>query len=281
MDIARGVQINAFEISSAVFLDAQQLRQCHTTRAWQRCGIDHIATPLDAHRLAPYRFVILEVVFADQALVSLHLRHQQIGCLALVELADALVGDALQGLRQLWLLERLADFHAAEVVIEVGTVFEQTQGIFAVLVLLGGDFETVLRIAYRRGDQLGPRQLAELLMRLPQAHDRTRHTGSAGADQAQVFDDLAFFIQVHIAAGGLGRRFSVVEEVRFAVHVQGHETTTANITGFGVGHSQGEGGGDCGVYCVTAFFHYIGSYLCSILIGRSHRATFQGHSVSR
>ncbi|MNO95125.1 hypothetical protein D3C76_867590 [compost metagenome] len=184
-------------------------------------------------------------------------------------------------MRQLRLLEGLADFHVAEIIIEVGAVLEQAQSIFTVLILLGSDLETVLGVAHCRGDQLSPWQLAELLMRLPQAHHRTRHASGAGTDQAQVLDDLALFIQVHVAAGSLGRHFAVVEEVGFAVHVQGHETAAADVAGFGVGHGQGEGGGDSGVDRVTAFLENFGGHLCTILIGCGHRATFQRHSVSR
>ncbi|MOA01200.1 hypothetical protein D3C78_1205910 [compost metagenome] len=184
-------------------------------------------------------------------------------------------------MRQLRLLEGLADFHVAEIIIEVGAVLEQAQSIFTVLILLGSDLETVLGVAHGRGDQLSPWQLAELLMRLPQAHHRTRHASGAGTDQAQVLDDLALFIQVHVAAGSLGRHFAVVEEVGFAVHVQGHETAAADVAGFGVGHGQGEGGGDSGVDRVTAFLENFGGHLCTILIGCGHRATFQRHSVSR
>ena len=279
VDVACRVQLDTLEVGCAVFLDAQQLRQRDAARAGQRRGVDHVATPFDAHRLTPHGLVVLEVFLADQALVGLHLRHQQVGGLALVELAHTLVGNALQGLRQLGLPEGLAHLHAAEIVVEVGAVLEQPLGIFAVLVLLGGDLEAVLRVAHRRGQQLGPGQLAELLVRLPQAHHRARHPGGPGAHQAEVLDDLAFVVQVHVAAGRLGRHFTVVEEVGFAIHVQGHETAAADVAGLGVGNGQGEGSGHRGVHCVAALLEDVGGDLCTILIGRGHRAAVQRHGI--
>ena len=281
VDVLRRVMRHPFEVGRAVFLDAQQLGQRHTAGARWRRGIHHIATPAHGHRFTPYRLVILKVVFGNQAFVSLHLRHQQIGGLALIELAHALVGYTLQGLGHFRLLEQLADLHVAEVIVEVGRGLEHTLGIVAVLVLLFCHLEAVFRIADGRGQQLAPGQLAELLVRLPQAHYRTGYTCGTCPDQAEVLDDLALVVQVHVACGGLGRDFAVVEEVRLAIDEQGHEAATADVTGLRVSHRQGEGGRHCRVYRVAALFQNIGGHLCTILIGGGHRAALQRGGVNR
>ncbi|MCY1178832.1 hypothetical protein D9M73_192040 [compost metagenome] len=117
-------------------------------------------------------------------------------------------------------------------------------------------------------------------MRLPQAHYRTGYACGACPDQAEVLDDLALVVQVHVARGGLGRNFAVVEEVRLAIDKQGHEAATADITGLWVSHRQGEGGRYCRVHRVAALFQNIGGHLCTILIGGGHRAALQGGGVN-
>ncbi len=118
-------------------------------------------------------------------------------------------------------------------------------------------------------------------MRLPQAHHRARHTRGAYPDQAEVFDDLALVVQVHVARGSLRRDLAVVQEVGLAVDEQGHEPTTADVTGLRVGHGQGEGGCHGGVYRVATLFQNISGYLCTILIGRSHCAALQRGGINR
>ncbi len=270
-----------FEVRRAVFLDAQQLGQGHTARAWRWRGVDNVATPAHGHRLTPYGLVVLQVFFGDQALVGLHLRHQQVGGLALVELAHALVSDTFQCLGHFWLFEQFTDLHVAEIVVEVGRRLEHALGIVAVLVLLFRHLEAVFRIADGRGQQLAPGQLAELLVCLPQAHHGAGHTGCTHPDQAEVLDNFALVIQVHVARGGLWRHFAVIEEVRLAVDEQGHEPATTNVAGFRVSHRQGEGSGHRGIHRVTTLFQNIGSHLCTILIRGSHRATLQRGGVNR
>lgn len=233
VDVARGVQLDALEVGGTVFLDAQQLGQGDPAGAWQRRGIERVALPVDAHRFAPPDLVVGEVLVGDQSLVLLHLCHQQVGGMAFVELVRALVGDTLQGLRQVRLEERLAGLHVAEVVAEVGLAVEQGDGVLAVLELLVGDLEALLRVADGRGQQLAPGQLAEPLVGFPEAHHGARHAGGLGADQAEVLDHLALVVQVHGLARGLRRHLAVVEEVRLAVHVQGHEAAAADVAGLG------------------------------------------------
>ena len=98
VDIRRGVQFYAFEIGSAGFLDADQLRQRDPARAGQRRGVQRVAAPVDPHRFTPLGLVLVEVFLGNQAFVLLHLRDQQVGGFAVVELFGALIGDALQRL---------------------------------------------------------------------------------------------------------------------------------------------------------------------------------------
>ncbi len=93
-----------------------------------------------------------------------------------------------------------------------------------------------------------------------------------GADQAEILDHLAFLVQVHGLARGLRRHLAVVEEVRLAVDVQGHEAAAADVAGFGVGDRQGEGGGDRGVDRVAAGLEDLRGDFGAVLIGRGDRA---------
>ena len=118
-------------------------------------------------------------------------------------------------------------------------------------------------------------------MRFPQPHHRARHAGSAGTDQAQALDDVAFVVQVHIAAGGFGGGFAIVEEIGFAIDVHRHKPATADIAGFGVGHGQGKGGGNCGVDGVAAFFENLCGHFGAVLIGCGDCAAVQGDGIRR
>ncbi|MNI70843.1 hypothetical protein D3C73_1266800 [compost metagenome] len=118
-------------------------------------------------------------------------------------------------------------------------------------------------------------------MRFPQAHHRAGYAGSASADQAEVLDDLALLVQVHVAGRGFGRRFAVVEEVRLAVDEQGHETTATNVPRFRVGHRQGERGGHRGVDGVAAFLQHLRRDIGAVLVRCSHGTAFQHCSKRR
>ncbi|EJT84640.1 hypothetical protein PPS11_19419 [Pseudomonas putida S11] len=108
-----------------------------------------------------------------------------------------------------------------------------------------------------------------------------RNASSACPDQAQVLDDLTLFVQVHVARGGLGRDFAVIEEVGFAVYEQGHEPATADVASLGISHRQGESRGHCRIHRVAAFLEDVGGHLCTILIGRGHCAALKIGGMDR
>nr|GFD40325.1 hypothetical protein [Tanacetum cinerariifolium] len=86
---------------------------------------------------------------------------------------------------------------------------------------------------------------------------------------------------VHIAAGGFGRGFAVVKEVRLALHKQGHEPAAADVACFGVGHGQCERRRHCGIDGVAAFFQDLRGDVGAVLVRCCNGPTFQHDGVHR
>ncbi len=279
VDVACRVQLDALEVGGALLLHADQLCQGNAAGAGQWRCVEAVALPVDTHRLAPFDAVVGQVRLGDQPVVTLHLRNQQVGGLAFVEIIRPLVGDALQRLGQLRLAEGGTGLHGAEVILEVGRTVEQPDGVFAVLELLVGHREAFTGITDRRGDEFAPGQLAEALVCLPHAQHGAGHAGGLGADQAQVLDYLALVVEVHGLAGGLGRDFPVIEKVRLALDIQRHEATTADIARLRVGDGQSEGGRHCGIHRVAAGLEHLGGHLGAVLVGCGDRTAFQKRAV--
>ncbi len=280
MDVARRVQLDTLEVGGTALLDADQLGQGDAAGTGQRRGVQAVATPVDAHRLTPFDAIVGQVLLGDQPAIALHLRDQQCGGLAFVEVVRTLVGDAFQRLGQLRLAEGRTRTHAAEVVLEVGRTVEQADGVLPILELLVGHREAFTGITDCRGDEFTPGQLAEALVGFPHTQHRARHAGCPGAHQAEVLDHLALIIQKHGLAGGLRRDFPVVQEIRLAVHVQGHETAAADIARLGIGDGQGKGGRYRRVHRVAAVLQDLGGHLGAVFIGSGNRPAFQKRTVS-
>ena len=104
-------------------------------------------------------------------------------------------------------------------------------------------------------------------MRLPESGDRARHADSQVTEQARARDDVAVLVQVHVAIRREWRRFTVVEETRFAVHVDEHETATADVARFRVGDGQREAGGDRRIDRVAAGSEYRFADLDTVSVG--------------
>jgi hypothetical protein len=75
------------------------------------------------------------------------------------------------------------------------------------------------------------------------------------AEGAEFWNNVAFFVEVHVATGGSGRAFAVIKGFRFSVFIPVNEkATTTNIAGPGIDYGHRELHGDCCVDSVSTVF---------------------------
>ena len=105
------------------------------------------------------------------------------------------------------------------------------------------------------GHVLREGEFAEVLLRVGEAGDGAGDSAGLVADERHAGDDVALGVEVHVAAGGGGGLFAVVEEVGFAVLVADeHEAAAADVAGCGVDDGEGEADGYGCVDGVAALF---------------------------
>ncbi len=91
------------------------------------------------------------------------------------------------------------------------------------------------------GHVLREREFAVVLLRVGEAGDSAGNSAGLVADERHAGDDVALGVEVHVASGGGGSPFTVVEEVSFAVLVADeHEAAAADVSGKRVDDGEGE-----------------------------------------
>ena len=95
------------------------------------------------------------------------------------------------------------------------------------------------------GHVLGEGEFAVVLLRVGEAGDGAGDSAGFVADERHAGDDVALRVEVHVAGGGGGGLFAVVEEVGLAVLVADeHEASSAEVAGEGIDDGEGEVDGD-------------------------------------
>ena len=111
---------------------------------------------------------------------------------------------------------------------------------------------SLARQADRGRDQLAPRQVPELAVRLVQSGHAARHADGAVTREGR-FQDVSRRIDVHVAPGGGRRRLAEVEGVHRAVVVSDdHEAAAPDVARDRVHHGEGERDRHGSVDCVAA-----------------------------
>ncbi len=177
-----------------------------------------ITVPVRLNGLTPHSAVVLQIALRDEA-VPLHRRCDQIGRLAVIELARALIRDAREHGGEIRLLEVDALFQIAEIGVEICLAFEVLLCIFAALCKLFVDFETVARIFDCGRQYLLPFQLAETVLCFPHACHGSWHTRCVIAEKALALDDIALIVEKHVARRSQRCTLAIVDEIGLAVHV--------------------------------------------------------------
>ena len=161
-----------------------------------------------------------------------HLGLEQPGGFAAVEAVRSLCGDALECRCELRLLEERVFFEFAEVALEVGL----TVVILLCLTHEPDEFrigcEAIPRETDGRCEQFRPGPTTVPAVQLPQSRDRAGHARGAMSDEAQLRNDLAIRIEIHIARRCRRRRLAKIEETRLAVDVERGEAAATEITRF-------------------------------------------------
>lgn len=92
-----------------------------------------------------------------------------------------------------------------------------------------------------------------MFLRVGQAGDGAGDSAGLVADERHAGDDVAFRVEVHVARGGCGGLFTVVEEVSFAAVVADeHEASAADVSGCRVDDGESKADGYGCVDCVAA-----------------------------
>ena len=84
-------------------------------------------------------------------------------------------------------------------------------------------------------------------MQFPQSRYRAGYARRAMSDEAQLWDDFAICIEIHIACGCRGRRLAKIEEIRLAFDVERCEATATEIACFGKSDRECEANGYRGI----------------------------------
>ena len=106
-----------------------------------------------------------------------------------------------------------------------------------------------------------------------QTVDATGHANGEVRRGGQSGDNLAAFVQEHVAVGLRGSLFAVIVGDEFTVgQPDHHESATAEVASGRVGHRQSETDGDCRVDGVAAAAQHLDSHLRRLRRPRSHRA---------
>src|ERR1039457_4586681 len=195
-------------------------------------------------------------------------------------------GDALQSLRQLWLLEDVARLVEVAVALKDSMRFGKLRQVGIVERSRGFVIEDVAitRQSYRGLHHLLQRELAPMLLREYQAGHRTGDADRFVAQRAHAWDNIALGIQIHVG-GSFGRGFlAEVEEVYLAIGpAKEQEAASTDVACLGKHHGKGEADGNRGVYCVAALPHDCDARLgCLGLQGGHHglRRMHRMHSVA-
>ena len=104
------------------------------------------------------------------------------------------------------------------------------------------------------------RELAEFVLSVRQAGNRSGHADRFVSGNACVFNHVALSVEIHIRRRSSGRLLAVVNEVSFAIRrADEHETAASEISSLRMYNGQGESGGDGCIYRVPACLHHFHS----------------------
>ena len=118
---------------------------------------------------------------------------------------------------------------------------------------------------------LGEGQLAVVLLRVGDAGYGAGDSAGFVADEGHAGDDVALGVEVHVAGGGGGSLFAVVEEVGFAVFVADeHEAAAAEVSCEGIDDGEGEVHGYGGVDGVAALFEDFDAGVGGVVLDGDH-----------
>src|SRR5208283_621466 len=184
----------------------------------RRRSADNVVPTVGATNwLALLYFIVCKVFRGDQASALLN-RVGYLACHRPVVEVIGIAGDALQGLRQLRLLEYFARLIVVSVALENAVRLRKLcqVGIVERLGLVVLENETLARQPDRRLHHLLQRELSPMLLSIGESRHRAGHGDRFVAYRAHVWDDIALAVEIHAGSGFRGRLLAIVEEVHLA-----------------------------------------------------------------
>ncbi|MNO47954.1 hypothetical protein D3C76_382790 [compost metagenome] len=101
------------------------------------------------------------------------------------------------------------------------------------------EHEAVIGVLDGRGDDIGALHGPVFLQGQLHARHGARHTHRLVTTGAELRDDIAILVQVHVGGGSRWRLFAEIEERLAAIgQLDGHEATATQVTRRQVGHRQ-------------------------------------------
>eukprot|EP01137_Pigoraptor_chileana_P008786 Opistho-2@56113 len=269
------------------FENVHDLADHYPARAWRWRRDYVVATVVAFHRGQFTGLVLVEVSLGDDALVGLAGGDDSVGHPAFIEAVGAFFRDGAQGFRQVLLHQFLPDLHRLAVVQEdragvAHVLLEHIGGVVQQIDVALLQFETVFSQFDRRSDHVLARLGAVLAQRQLHARHGARHCHGEMATGAQVRDDVAVLVQVHV--GGCRQRgfFAEVEKGLAPVRqLNGHEAATAEIARRGINHRQRITHGNRSIHRVAAVFQHIDADMGRQVLGGDHHAVLGGNRCHR
>ncbi len=138
---------------------------------------------------------------------------------------------------------------------ESGNLGEVLVGLEIPRVFVGERKAVAGKLDGRRNDFF-ERELAVLLLGIDQAGDRAGNANGFVSHDAEVLDDVAVGVEIHVFGGGGGSFFAEVDEVILPCRgAQQKESASAEVAGLRMDDGQGESGGDGGVNGIASGLH--------------------------
>ena len=279
-DVQRGRGAAAQSPHVGVLHDVQDLGHDGPSAGGWTHGDDLVAAVVRRAGLAPLDLVLLQVLLRDQAAVGLHVRHDEVRRLPLIEALWPLGGNALQRRCQVRLLEELSRLvgrpvPVQEIALGVGELPELVRKVGHALRLAFGELITLFGHLDGGGDQLVQLHRPETFQHGAHASHRSGDAHGLVGAGALLRDHVSVLVQVHVPCGCAGSHLTEVEGVVPAIcRVDDGEAATADVPRLGVEDRQRVPHGNGGVDGVAAPVQNVLTGLVRQGLGRD------GHAVS-
>src|SRR5208337_1061945 len=239
------------------FQDIETLDEGDAARGRRRSADNVVPTVGATNWLALLYFIVCKVFRGDQASALLN-RVGYLACHRPVVEVIGIAGDALQGLRQLRLLEYFTRLIVVAVALENAVRLRKLRqiGIVKGRGLVVVENETLSRQPDRRLHYLLQRETSPMSLGVAESGHRAGNGDRFVAYRAHVQDDIAPAVEIHAGSSLRGCLLAIVEKVHLPIRpAEEQEAAPTDIARFGIDHLQREGDGHGRVHRISSLLH--------------------------